>query len=118
VETCHYLCPFPAVGETSAVHVAAPSGYTLNGCLVNGYEVVPLVKVVILDETGKDYKVLYCPVGQQSRVMHLPKSLVCLKYSIVVSYSEDAGLVSFQYRMVSLISTRALDFKFKVDGKY
>jgi hypothetical protein len=118
VETCPFLCPIPAASETCAVHVAAPSGYTLNGCHVDGFDVVPLVKVVILDEAAGDYKVLYCPAGHPSRVLHLPKSVVCIKYPIVVSYSEDAGLISFQYRMTSLISTRAIGFEFKVDGHY
>lgn len=85
---------------------------------MDGLDVVPLIKVVILDESASDYKVLYCPVGHPSCVLHLPKSVVAIKYPIVVSYSEDAGLISFQYRMVSLTSTRGLGFDFKADGKY
>jgi hypothetical protein len=106
------------VSETSAVHVAAPSGYILHGCTASGHDIVPLVKVVILDQSTNMFKVLYCPVGHPSCELWVPKSVVCLKYPIVVNFSEDAGLMTFRYRMVSLTSTRGLTFDFKMDGAY
>ena len=100
------------------MHIAAPSGYTTQACTVNGFDVVPLVKLVILDERVGEFKVLYCRASHPSLDLWLPKSVVCLKYPIVVNYSEDAGLITFQYRMVSLTSTRGLGLDFRVDGKY
>jgi hypothetical protein len=100
------------------MHAACPSGYMLHSCVVGGKLLVPLTKILFLDESTRGYKILYCPTTQPNRVVWVSKSDVCLKYPIVVSYSDDAELITFQYRMVSLTSTRALGFNFKVDGKY
>jgi hypothetical protein len=112
------MCPLPNVSERCAMHVACPSGYMLHSYVVNGKLLVPLAKILFLDESSTGYQILYCPTTQPSRVVWVPKCGVCLKYPIVVSYSDDAELITFQYRIVSLTSTRALGFNFKVDGKY
>jgi hypothetical protein len=118
IENFPQLCPPPSTTVQCAVHIAAPSGYILHSCTVDNFCAITLTKVVILDEVGDRYQVLYCSDGPRGRLLSLPKTNVCVKYPIVVSYSDDTQLLSFQYRMVSLTYTYGLELEFDVEYKY